>query len=203
MKAIFKTIFVGVCVSLAVSNSSYSQKIAKCQDENGKWHYGSSNLHRCADSQDITTLNDRGILLNKEKRVKTGEELAIEKAQKEQLSMELEKQRKAQLERDRILTVYQNEQDIETARQKKLIAIDRKIGQHKNYIAALDKQQVAFEKKKTEAKNVAIQAGFQAKIEEVEPKKQVSEQRIKELKLEKTATNKKYDEDLAYFKKHK
>ena len=86
---------------------------------------------------------------------------------------------------------------------KKLIAIDRKIGQHKNYITALDKQQVALEKKKTKTTNVAIQTRVQAKIDEVEPKKQVSEQRIKELKLEKTATNKKYDEDLAYFKKHK
>ena len=120
MKVIFKTIFVGLCVSLAVSTSSYSQKIAKCQDENGKWHYGSSNLHRCADSQDITTFNDRGVLLNKEKRIKTGEELATEKAKNEQLSIELERQRKAQLERDRILTVYENEQDIETARQKKI-----------------------------------------------------------------------------------
>ena len=209
MKVITKTLIFGLCALLQMQSAVYSQsnsgssKIAKCQDENGKWHYGSANLHRCADSQDITTFNERGVLIDKQKRVKTEQELAAEKSQREQEAIALEEKRKAQLERDRILTVYQNEQDIENARQKKLLGIDRKIGQHQNFIEALAKQEEALTKKKRGLTNPALKKRTQAKIDEIAPKKLSSERLISELEKEKITSNKKYDEDLAFFKKNK
>ena len=204
MKVILKIFIVSLSAFFAQQTPVFAQsKIAKCQDEDGKWHYGSANLHRCSDSKSITTFNERGVRIDETKRIKTEEELAAEKAQRDKEAIELEEKRQAKLERDRILTVYQDEQDIENARQQKMIGIDRKIGQHKNYIVALTKQEESFEKKKADTSNRVLKKKFQAKIDEIPPKKQSSEERITLLKQEKLTWNKKYDEDLAFFRKHK
>ncbi len=204
MKVILKIFILSLSAFFAQQTPVYAQsKIAKCQDENGKWHYGSSNLHRCSDSESITTFNERGVRIDEKERVKTKEELAAEKAQRGQEAIELEEKRKAKLERDRILTVYQDEQDIENARQKKILGIDSKIGQHKNYIVALTKQEEALKKKKIDTSNRVLKKRFQAKIDEIPPKKESSEQRITLLEQEKITVNKKFDEDLTFFIKHK
>jgi len=204
MKVILKIFILSLGALFAQQTPLFAQsKIAKCQDENGKWYYGSANLHRCVDSQNITTLNERGVRVDETKRVKTEEELASEKAQQEKEAKELEEKRLAKLERDRIFNIYQNEKEIEYARQKKLQGVDRKIGQHENYIDALAKQEEALQKKKTDTSNNVLKKRFQTKIDEIAPKKQTSEQRIGELELEKITLNKKYDDDLKLFRKFK
>ena len=212
MKAMLKIFILGACASLSVMTSSflYAQsnsggsgvKIAKCQDEKGIWHYGSRNLHRCADSENITTLNERGVRVDETQPIKTPEELAAETAKRDQEAAEVEKQRREKFEQDRILNVYLNEQDIEIARQKNLISIDRKIKQHTNYIAALGKQEASLKKKIANTKSVAVKQSIQAKIDEQGPKVETSEKRIKALEQEKIDANAKYDEDLRLFREY-
>ena len=91
-------------------------KITKCKDEKGAWHYGSKNLHKCSDSSKITTINDRGVRLGQKEKVKTKEELELEAKQKEKELAAIEKKKLEELEQNRILTVYQSEEDIEAAR---------------------------------------------------------------------------------------
>ena len=178
-------------------------KITKCKDEKGAWHYGSKNLHKCSDSSKITTINDRGVRLGQKEKVKTKEELELEAKQKEKELAAIEKKKLEELEQNRILTVYQSEEDIEAARSKKMIAYDRKIGQHQNYINALRNQEKSFAKKAAETTNPGIKASFNAEIEKLEPKVAGSEKIISKLKQEKVESNVKFDEDLAFFRKNK
>ena len=178
-------------------------KITKCKDEKGNWHYGSNNLHKCSDSSKITTLNDRGVRLGQKERVKTKEELELEAKQKKKEQAAIEKKRLEKIEQDRILTVYQSEEDIETARNKKMISYDQKINQHQTYIDALENQEKALNKKIKETTNASIKRKSKDSISKIEPKKLSSEKRIKELTQEKTESNAKFDEDLAFFRKNK
>lgn len=204
IKLLVCSISVILIASVDVHAQSGGQnKITKCQDDQGVWHYGSSNLYRCAESSKITTFNDRGIRVKEVDKVKTKEQIVAEKELKERKKLELEQQRFDQIERDRILTVYQNEADIESAREKKMIAYDRKIGQHKNYIQALGRQKQHLEKKILATKNRVLKSNFQKEIDQIDPKATKSEQRIQILKQEKIESNKKFDEDLEFFKKHK
>ena len=184
-------------------NAPKSTKITKCKDEKGVWHYGSNNVYQCADSSKITTLNERGVKLKQVDEVKTQEQLAAEEKRKEQERIAIEKRKFEQLEKERILTVYQSEEDIERARQEKMTSYDRKVNQHKNYIEALNNREKSLNSKKAKTSNAALKRKYTKEVKTLEPKAEKSRQRITELEKEKTQAGKKYDQDLVIFKKYK
>ncbi len=192
-------------VELSAKNDSNNKKIkiTKCKDEKGVWHYGSSNLYRCADSSKITTLNERGVKLNQIDEVKTQEQLDEEEKKKEQERLAIEKAKFEQIEKARILTVYQSEEDIERARQEKMTSYDRKINQHKNYIAALTNREKLLNNKKNKTKNSSLKRQFSDEIKALQPKADKSRKRIAELEKGKLQSDEKYDQDLAIFRKYK
>ena len=206
MKVNLKLLVVSIPLLFMTNFELHAQshtKINKCQDEKGAWHYGSKNLHKCSDSSKITTLNERGVRLEQKERVKTKEELELEAKQKEKELAATEQKRLDQIEKNRILTVYQSEEDIQKARSKKLHDYDQKINQHQTYINALENQEKALTEKIKETKNFSIKKKAKNSISKIEPKKLSSEKRIKELTQEKIEVNAKFDEDLAFFRKNK
>ncbi len=205
LKLIVMSTIVCFCLSAETNakNDKNKPKITKCKDEKGVWHYGSSNLYRCADSSKITTLNERGVRLGQVDEVKTKEQLAADERKKEEERLALEKKKFEQLEKARILTVYQSEDDIERARQEKMKSYERKINQHKNYIEALANREKLLNSKKGKTNNASLKKQFSNEIKALEPKADKSRTRIAELQKEKLQAGEKYDQDLIIFRKYK
>ncbi|MGH1427030.1 MAG: hypothetical protein ACRBEE_03760 [Arenicella sp.] len=178
-------------------------KIKKCQDKDGKWHYGTNSDYRCADSSKITTLNKNGVRVKEVNAVKTQEELDAEKKAREEAKLNREKEEFEKIERDRILTVYQSEEDIERARVEKLESLKRKIEQHGTYLKALESNEKSLANKKKNTSNKALKAQYSKRIDELKPKAEASKKRVAELEKEKETVNEKYDNDLEVFKKYK
>ena len=72
--------------------------IKKCQDADGKWHYGDIAVEECENSK-ITTLTDRGFIKEEEAAPKTEAELRAEA--EEQALMEKEEREKREAEEER------------------------------------------------------------------------------------------------------
>ena len=84
-----------------------------------------------------------------------------------------------------------------------MLSYDRKISGHENYIIALKNQEQSLKNKIKATTNASIKRRSKDRISKIEPKKLSSEKRIKELIQEKTESNAKFDEDLAFFRKNK
>ena len=178
-------------------------KIKKCQDKDGKWHYGTNSDYRCADSSKITTLNKNGVRVKEVNAVKTQEQLDAEKKTREEAKLNKEKEKFEKIERDRILTVYQSEEDIERARVAKLESLKRKIEQHGTYLKALESNEKALVNKKNNTSNRSLKSQYSKKIDALKPKAEASKKRVVQLEKEQVEVNKKYDDDLTIFKKYK
>ena len=202
MTCFFITMQFGLLASAQNKTEGAKNQFTKCQDENGVWHYGSSNLHKCPQSSGLTVLNDRGVRLDKVDPVKTQEQLEAEKQVKEKEEQEKEEQKQLEMQRERILTIYQTEADIKVARERALKSIDVKIKQHRNYIEALKNQEKILNNKISSTSNKAIQRNSEAEIEKIKPKQEYSKSRISELQAEKIEVNKYYDKDLEIFRKY-
>jgi len=192
-------------ISLINSVEAYAQsstKITKCKDEKGVWHYGSSNLHRCSDSSNITTFNERGVRIDQQEKVKTEQELKEEQVRLEDERRAIEKEKYRQLEKQRILASYQSEDDVQVARDKKILSYDRKITEHENYINALENQEKSLRSKIKNTTNASIKRKSKKKIETIAPKITSSETKIKELKRAKIQENNKFDQDLEFYRQY-
>ncbi len=105
------------------ASSGGSAKIKKCQDTQGKWHYGDRAAEECERSK-IIELSNRGVKRGVIKAPPTAEELQA----REKRQVELEEERKRaeeQARRDQqLLGTYGHEQDIIYIRDRKLAQIE-------------------------------------------------------------------------------
>ncbi len=101
--------------------------IAKCQDAEGKWHYGDMAAAACDDVK-ITILNDKGRKIDEVDVPMTDEELRAKKAEEERLELERKQIEKREMEKKRILAIYPNEESVIRSRDEKLKGMDRIIG---------------------------------------------------------------------------
>jgi hypothetical protein len=105
------------------AKASDSPKIKKCQDTQGKWHYGDRAAEECERSK-IIELSNRGVKRGVVKAPPTAEEL--KEREKHQVELEQErKQAEEQARRDQqLLATYGHEQDIKYIRDRKLAQIE-------------------------------------------------------------------------------
>lgn len=190
-----------ILASFILSGNS-ALAISKCQDANGKWHYGTSVSSKCAKSE-ITKLNDRGVVKDKVAAPKTPTELAAEKSSAE----EAEKIRLAeQAERDqknRILSVYEKEDDIERARQNNLRSINQQVVLRNAYINSLKENKALKLKKVNEVTSVLLKEKLTKEATDIDIELEESQQSSLELEEKIKLVNTKYDEELAMFRKYK
>lgn len=189
--------------SVELNAQTKKLKISKCKDEKGSWHYGSNNLHKCADSSKITTFNERGVKINQVDAVKTQEQLAAEEQSKEEQRKAIEKRNLEELEKRRILTVYMTEEDIENAREEKMRSFDIKIEQHKSYIEALTNLKNTLKVKSAKTTNGSLKRKYSEEVKTLPAKVEDSKKRITELVKEQIQSNGKFDQDLIIFRKYK
>ncbi|MFT5572223.1 MAG: hypothetical protein ACI9FR_001145 [Cryomorphaceae bacterium] len=141
MKKFFLFIF---CACL--SNNAFA--IKKCQDSEGKWHYGDIAERACQNSK-ITTLNRSGVIKDEQEAPKSAEERkAQEQAQAEKIA-EKQRLKEQELERYRILSIYETEADIDRQRDNQLYSVQSNIDVHDSYLKTMgtriSRQQVKLE----------------------------------------------------------
>jgi hypothetical protein len=101
-----------------------AQTIKKCQDANGKWHYGDHAAFECEQSSRITEIDEEGRQVGEVEAPPTQEELNAKLHAERQLS-EQEKTDANQKRLDRrLLITYENPESILLTRDALLAAID-------------------------------------------------------------------------------
>jgi len=129
-------LFSAVTLFCALVFSSPVHAIKKCQDANGKWHYGDVAVAQCNNSK-VTTLNDRGFIEGQKDAPKTAEQLQKEKEIEEEMKAKLARERAEEDERNRILSIYETEADIDRQRDNQIDSVVGNIAVHKAYLKSV------------------------------------------------------------------
>lgn len=127
------TLILSSVLLFCVFPFSSAHAIKKCQDADGQWHYGDIAVAQCKQSK-ITTLNDRGFIKSERDAPKTPEQLQKEAAEQAVLAAEAERLRAENDKRNRILSVYETEADIDRQRDNQIDSVNSNIAVHKAYI---------------------------------------------------------------------
>ncbi len=115
------TLFIALLVS-----SGTAHAITKCQDSEGKWHYGDTAASICGDTK-ITIIDDSGRKLKEIEEPLTVEEINARKAEEKRKKLEDKEKAKRDMEKKRILAIYPTEDSIVRARDDRLEGMDKNI----------------------------------------------------------------------------
>lgn len=148
----------------AILVASSAHAIKKCQDDDGKWHYGDVAVQECENSK-VTTLNDQGFIQGELDAPKTKEEIAAEAKQKELVDAEKNRIEHERSERNRILSVYQSEADIDRQLDNQIYSVDSNIAVHNVYLKSMAAKIERLETKKAKTKE-RFRPGIQSQIDE-------------------------------------
>lgn len=113
-------------IGIAYGQQAPEKKITKCQDAQGRWHYGDSAAEACKRSK-ITVINDKGLQVKETAAPLTEQEIKMRELNK--TTVEDEKKRTADQEKkdNQLLATYAVEADIIIARDRKVADIDTHI----------------------------------------------------------------------------
>lgn len=147
-------------------------KIKKCQDAQGKWHYGDQAAEECERSK-IIELSGEGVKTKEVLAPATDEELATRELEKAE--MEAAKKRAAeQAKIDRqLLATYGHEDDIIYIRDRKLVQIESTISAATATLKPLRAALVRMEEEAAAAK-AGSQAGKDLQAQVVKTKQQIA-----------------------------
>ena len=158
--------------------------IKKCQDADGKWHYGDIAVEECENSK-ITTLTDRGFIKEEEAAPKTEAELRAEAEEQALMEKEEREKREAEEEKRRILSIYETEADIDRQRDNQVRSVQSNIDVHESYLANMEKRIARFEQKKAETDNPNIKKRYQDNIDESQVRMEEYSDNLKALQQQK------------------
>lgn len=143
-----RLLIVAGCILM--SNQAYA--IKKCQDSDGKWHYGDFAVRECQNSK-VTTLSRSGTIKEEQEAPKSAEEKQAEQEALEAEKAEKQRVKIAELERSRILSIYETEADIDRQRDNQLNSVQSNIDVHDSYLKTMDKRIARQEIQLKEATN--------------------------------------------------
>lgn len=175
----------GLMMSALFASNAYA--IKKCQDAEGKWHYGDGASKVC-DSSKVTELNNRGFVKGEEEAPKSEEQIEAERDIIEKIEAERIAAEKEKAERERILNVYQSEADIERQQDNQIYSVDSSIAVHKVYLQGMAEKVERLEKKQSTLKGAWAEKNqteidsSKAKIVEFEKELKGLEEQKKEIK---------------------
>lgn len=135
----------------------------KCQDSEGKWHYGDTAVKSCENSK-ITTLTKRGFIDAEQSPPKTFKQLRDEEDQAELLAQQKADEKSAMDDRLRILSIYETESDIDRQRDNQLNAVKSKINVHDAYIKGMEARIARFKTKLEQLKTAPAKKDMDIKI---------------------------------------
>lgn len=164
--------------------SGTSVAIQKCQDADGKWHYGDVSVAACENSK-ITTLNDRGFIKEEEAAPKTEEELLTEQALKEKEEAEMLRVKLEEEEKLRILSIYETEADIDRQRDNQISSVDGNILVHEAYLKSMATRIERLERDQSQVKSQKKKDNFQTQIEQANGRVEKSANELEGLREQK------------------
>lgn len=164
-------VWIGVALVLFVApawaaGTGSKSVISKCQDIDGKWHYGDRAADECAQSK-VIELDERGYKRKEIAVPKTGKELETEKAaikREENERLAKKKQREAD---QRTLMVYESEANLTRTRDEKLAHIDAIIQANNNFMEKLQTKVESLGKQLEGARKERQRADIQKQLDAV------------------------------------
>lgn len=139
--------------SAAAQGASPNVKIKKCQDAQGKWHYGDNVEEFCAKSK-ITVINDRGLKLKEIEAPLTGEQLKARQQQRVEAEEEARRDKEQQQRDQQLMATYTSEGDIVQMRDRRLADLDAQIRASEETLRTLRATLERMEKQQADAKNI-------------------------------------------------
>lgn len=176
-------LLVGLMLTLLLPATSHA--IKKCQDADGKWHYGDTAVDECERSK-VTTLNNRGFISSEDEAPKTQEELAAEEASLAKERAEEQRIEEEKAERERLLSIYQTEADIDRQLDNQIYSVDSSIAVHKVYLKGMQEKVDRLKIKKSSQKGSPAER-TQGEIDQALTKIKASEEELKQLDEQKKA----------------
>ena len=198
---LFRSLLPLVLLAL-VSGPAAAQKLYKWVDENGQVHYGDKIPPEYA-NQDREVLNKQGLSVGREEGAETAEEARARQ--------EREKQAKAaeeQAQRDRmLLATYQNVDEIELLRARRLDQIDAQLTIQEQSLMNLKarhaeqvKRASRYQPANKDPKAPPMPEGMAEDIARAESDIRTQQLNLDKRRKERTALNQQFDADVARFK---
>jgi len=173
--------------------------IKKCQDSEGNWHYGDFAVHACSQSK-ITTLDARGNITEEQEAPLTDQE---KQAQAEALRLEKEqlaKETAQREERNRILSIYETEADIERQRDNQLYSVQSNIDVTKAYIKSLKDRQATNKTRTAAITNSVLKQQSEADGVELMDKLTSADKQLLDLYQQKKNVEMKFERELDLYR---
>lgn len=185
-----------------VSFATISHAVQKCQDADGKWHYGDIAVAACENSK-ITTLDERGFIEDELAPPKTEEELASEARAATQAEEEAERMRLEEENKLRILSIYETEADIDRHRDNQLDSVNGNIAVHKAFLKSQEARIKRNQAKIEITKHLAAKKRLTQDIEDVKGRMQTYQSALEKLLDQKEQIVKKFDSEKALYQRLK
>ena len=178
--------------------SATGHAISKCQDADGKWHYGDSAASACGDAR-ITIIDKRGRKIDEVAPPMTVEEFNAMEAEEIRKAAEEREHAKRELEKRRILAIYPREESIIRARDERLRGMDKNIRLQEEL-----RDDMRLDLRVLEAKKVPEDPKARARLESRVNSQQESidayNKAITRLRREREQTSEKYERILKEFR---
>jgi len=189
------------CVALFTASHT-SHAVQKCQDADGKWHYGDIAVIECENSK-ITTLDDRGFIEDEVARPKTDEELAEEAKAALDAEKEAERLREIEKNKQRILSIYETEADIDRHRDNQLDSVNGNIAVHKAFLKSQEERIKRAEQKKAVTKHLSAKKRLSEDIELVKGRIQTYQSALEKLLVQKEQIVERFTREKALYQRLK
>lgn len=180
-----------------------NQRIQKCQDAKGVWHYGDTADEECAKSK-ITVINQQGVRVKEVAAPPTEAELAEQARNRTTIEAEQRRIREQEMKDKQLLAIYGHEDDIALVRDRKLADIHT---QTKGTQATLETLTKSLERMQAQAE-AEKRAGRpieqnQKDIAKTQAQIEKHSSALQKREAEKAAVLKQYEVDLARYRELK
>jgi len=184
-------LFFGL-IALCFSGSAYS--ITKCQDSEGKWHYGDHVRHLCMQSN-VTKMNSRGIVRQVIQARKLNSLTDIDNTTKEQQELDLQ--------RKRLLNSYRSEKDIERKRKSRIAGLEKRKQQFDNYLSYLQRKKAHLDIRRKTSSNQYKKDKIDEELKAVNNEISSSTKAMSDVDLNMSALNSYYEKEIVLYRKCK
>jgi len=197
-------VVAGMSPAMAEPPAKDKQRIKKCKDSHGNWHYGDKADEMCARSK-VIELDQRGVKRKEIAPPLTKAELAEREANKaaieEAKRLEAEKKKRD----EQLLAGYSHEDDIISISNRKTAEIEAQINAAQETLNSLGKSAERLKVQEADEMRTAkkLSPQLQKALQSNQQQTQRQEDKIKSLRAEQAKLTAKYKEDLERFRELK
>lgn len=142
-----------------------AQTIKKCQDTDGKWHYGDHAAEECERAR-ITELDESGTQLRQIKAPPTKEELDAKERMEDKMAEQQRMDREQNALDQRLLATYESVESISRTRDALLAAIDSVIATDQDLKKRIEKELVGLQGDDGEPEDTEVAAELRLRIDD-------------------------------------